>query len=88
MSTGSPSTDVPECPPSVVGDERKREAEDDISELALKRARNAISIPVPDSDEDLFIDDAYIVEMESGALPKGWRLIGGFFGWMKCFLQR
>ncbi|CAK8988155.1 unnamed protein product, partial [Durusdinium trenchii] len=61
-------------------------AEDDISELALKRARNAISIPVPDSDEDLFIDDAYIVEMESGTLPKGWRLIDGEFELDEMFL--
>ena len=79
MSTGSPSTDVPQCPPSLIGEEHKREAEGDLSEMALKRARNASSIPVPDSDEDLFVDDAFIVEMEAGTLPKGWRLIDGEF---------
>lgn len=40
-------------------------------ESALKRARKAGGIPVPDCD-DLYIDDAFSVEMQSGTLPHGW----------------
>ena len=47
----------------------KREMDDDIKELALKYARKAADIPLPD-DDDLFIEDAFIVEMQPGTMPK------------------
>ena len=85
-SSASPSTEVPECP-SIAGDdqEMKREMEDDIQESALKRARKAADIPVPD-DDDLYIDDAFIVEAQSGTSPSGWRLIDGNFELDEAFL--
>ena len=49
--------------------EMKREMDDDIKELALKYARKAADIPLPD-EADLFIEDAFIVEMQPGTMPK------------------
>ena len=88
MSSASPSTEVPECP-SVTGEdqEMKNEVEEHVTESAMKRARHssAAEIPVPD-DDDLFIEDAFIVEMEPGTLPKGCCLIDGEFELDEAFL--
>ena len=88
MWSAAPSTEVPECP-SVTGEdqEMKNEIEEEVTESAMKRARHssAAEIPVPD-DDDLSIEDAFIVEMESGTLPKGWCLIDGEFELDEAFL--